>query len=136
VAEGRLLESQVNKARAELARLIEASSAFTQNEIHAIVPFTFATPSPQMLVPLAAGTAFSRITLLITVPFSGGVAELQLGTAAFPKLFFDLTDGDLTAQQYNFEELVQIPAPDHLLLTLSPGLTAGSATLLYEGFLP
>jgi hypothetical protein len=128
-------EAQVSKLRADVARLIEQTTINVHAVIGGAFSFTFATPSPQLLLSLPAGVTFSRVSLFVQAPFSGGTPEIQLGTAASPSLFFDLTLPLLgVVLQYDFVQLVTIPAPDHFLLTLSPGLVAGSAILFYEGF--
>jgi len=119
-----------------VAALVESAAASGANhEIQAKLTFDFTTPSPQILRPLPAGSTFSRVTLFITSPFLGGSPEIQLGDAINPSLFFDLKGSDLgMPHQYDFDELVTVDPSDNLILTLSSGLTAGSAILFYEGF--
>jgi hypothetical protein len=131
--EGRLLESQVSKLRQLMSM---ASEAVNPSGIGLLVrlEFDFTLPSPSILRALPAGTTFSRVTIFIVDPFLGGTPEIQLGTAATPSLFFDLNADQVSlTHQYDFDDLHIIPVPDNFILTLSPGLTSGTAVLFYEG---
>jgi hypothetical protein len=96
------------------------------------VPITFATSSPLLLRMLTAGSLILRAALLVESPFDPG-ATLRLGTFASPGLILSASDSELEALgQYESDLMVPIPVAEGLVLSMSPGLTQGSALLLYS----
>ena len=98
------------------------------------VDFTFATPSPISVAPLNAGDALVRIGLRYTTPFDDPATTVEVGDTGTADLY--LTAGQSAPTLgglYLNEAYADIPAPDTLTVTLSPGIsTQGAGFFVFD----
>jgi hypothetical protein len=98
------------------------------------VNFNFATPSPVNLGPIAPGTVVNLAQIAIQIGFDDPTATVTFGIVSDPNLFLGPADTrPQQVTQYVSLEALGPTAPDHLILTISPGAsTQGSGFLLYN----
>ena len=98
------------------------------------VDFTFATPSPISVAPLNAGDALVRIGLRYTTPFDDPATTVEVGDTGTADLY--LTAGQSAPTLgglYLNENYADVPAPDTLTVTLSPGIsTQGAGFFVFD----
>jgi len=98
------------------------------------VDFTFATPSPISVAPLNAGDVLVRIGLRYTTVFDDPATTVEVGDTGTADLY--LTAGQSAPTLgglYLNEAYTDIPAPDTLTVTLSPGTsTQGAGFFLFD----
>ena len=98
------------------------------------VDFTFATPSPISAVGLNAGDALVRIGLRYTTPFDDPATTVEVGDTGTPNLYLKPKDSiPVLSGLYLNETYTDIPAPDTLTVTLSPGAsTQGAGFFVFD----
>ena len=97
------------------------------------VDFTFATPSPVNLGPIAPGTVVNLAQVAIEIAFDDPTATVTFGIVSSPNLFLGPSDTfPHYVGQYQNMEAFGPAAPDFLILTIHPAAsTQGSGFLLY-----
>lgn len=104
------------------------------NELLGRVPFTFATPSPLLILPLLAGDLLDIQDIVIEQSFSDLTATLQLGTVANPSLVLSLASPlGLLVNTYESSAKFLLAGPESLRLTINPAASAqGAGYVLYR----
>lgn len=115
--------------------LARGAAAGTAEETVVAVPFTFASGSPLILVPVMLGHVVDRVSVVIETTFDGAGASLQVGTAATPGLILATSDIDPTKLgTYTNHALFPFAAAANLELTITPGggATQGAGLVLVK----
>lgn len=97
------------------------------------VDFAWNTPSPLLLVNLAAGQVLCDCKVIITTAFDDGDARIEVGTPGTPTLVFAGGEVDVTDAGPTFENpmLFLFPAINSLILTILPAASSrGAGTLI------
>ena len=95
------------------------------------VPFTYATPSPAIMVNLAPGNVIDVVEVTITTPFNDPAASISVGTVATPGLLLPPIS-PVTLGTFGNDENFKVAIPEILRLTINPGAsTQGAGYLLY-----
>ena len=118
------------EAWARKALLRSGSAALA--ELTFKVPFTFASPSPVPLCALPAGSVVTRTATLITQPFDGVGAAVEIGTLATPGLIAAPGDVDVAvADSFDFPQLIEVLVSSCIVLTIVPGAGATAGAGLF-----
>jgi len=114
-----------------LESLIVTSNTHTER---VRVDFTFATPSPISVTGLNAGDALVRIGLRYTTPFDDPATTVEVGDTGTANLYLKATESIPTMSGlYLNEAYTDVPAPDTLTVTLSPGTsTQGAGFFVFD----
>jgi len=98
------------------------------------VDFTFATPSPISVTGLNAGDALVRIGLRYTTTFDDPAATVEVGDTGTADLYLTAVQSAPTlGGLYLNENYEDIPAPDTLTVTLTPGAsTQGAGFFVFD----
>jgi hypothetical protein len=98
------------------------------------VDFTFATTSPISVTGLNAGDALMRIGVRYTTPFDDPATTVEVGDTGTPNLYLTSVQSAPTLSGlYLNETYTDVPAPDTLTVTLSPGAsTQGTGFLVFD----
>lgn len=98
------------------------------------VDFTFATPSPISVTALNAGDALVRIGLRYTTTFDDPAATVEVGDTGTADLYLTAVQSAPTlGGLYLHEKYEDIPVPDTLTVTLTPGAsTQGAGFFVFD----
>lgn len=98
------------------------------------VDFTFATPSPISVTTLNAGDALVKIGLRYTTPFDDPAATVEVGDTGTANLYLTAAQSAPTlGGLYLNENYEDIPVPDTLTVTLTPGAsTQGAGFFVFD----
>ena len=98
------------------------------------VDFTFATPSPISVTALNAGDALVRIGLRYTTTFDDPAATVEVGDTGTADLYLTAAQSAPTlGGLYLNENYEDIPVPDTLTVTLTPGAsTQGAGFFVFD----
>jgi hypothetical protein len=98
------------------------------------VDFTFATPSPISVTGLNAGDALVRIGLRYTTVFDDPATTVEVGDTGTANLYLTAAQSAPTlGGLYLNEAYTDVPAPDTLTVTLSPGIsTQGAGFFVFD----
>lgn len=114
-----------------LAKAGHAPPPTPGGETVAVVPFTYATPSPLLLLAFLPGAFANRAAIVVTTPFNDPAATLQVGTAAAPGLLLASADSlPDQADQYENDVVVQLLGGGPLQLAIAPGASTQGAGLV------
>jgi hypothetical protein len=98
------------------------------------VDFTFATPSPISVTTLNAGDVLVRVGLRYTTVYDDPAATIESGDTGTPNLYLKATESSpVLGGLYLNETYTDIPVPDTLTVTLSPGAsTQGAGFFVFD----